>query len=585
MKAIIKILAASAVVLSMSSCKGDLLDTAPYGSVAAGNMWTSENFATKGVDAIYNKLRSSYVGQQPYNFECMGVACDERDAPQAILRNRVTTGAGIFSSYWSQHYGGISRANDAIAHLPNVPMNETLKARYMAEAKAFRAFYYYKLNIVYKGVPLYLEPIEASECTKGQSSEAEIWDAIITDLTDAINEPALPDIYHKGDADHGRISKGFCYALRGKAYLAQKKYDQAAADFERVGQCGYKLLDLAPGNYKMLFKEENEDCDEMIFSVQQIGLSGLGQDMSFRYGTRSSFGSCWNTYLVNTDFVESFENADGSKFNWNDIIPGYNEMDPKARCVYFLRDGLTQAEIERFTKNGADMSKYLPEGNEARIRKAYENRDPRLEATVITPYAVYHGADGSVEHNYVLRWPFRSKTEPTVDLITDTNNYYFYLFRKFVAEGANEIPNRAYAPTDIPIIRYADVLLNLAECYCELGQDAKAIDCVNQVRNRAGAALLNSNQYTQVAGKDDLRERIRNERRWEFMGEGVDFFDEMRWGTWKQSKFKEGAGMKQIWGQTYYSYEWSGDQVYTWPAPLSERQINTNLTLAEGWKD
>ena len=88
-----------------------------------------------------------------------------------------------------------------------------------------------------------------------------------------------------------------------------------------------------------------------------------------------------------------------------------------------------------------------------------------------------------------------------------------------------------------------------------------------------------------MKGQDDLRERIRNERRWEFNGEGVNFFDEMRWGTWKESRFFEGAGLKQMWGTLQYDYTWSGDRVYTWPAPWSERQLNPNLKLADGWKD
>ena len=138
---------------------------------------------------------------------------------------------------------------------------------------------------------------------------------------------------------------------------------------------------------------------------------------------------------------------------------------------------------------------------------------------------------------------------------------------------------------DYIIMRYADVLLNLAECYNELGEQEKAIACVNQVRGRAGAALLNSNTFTQVTGQDDLRRRIRNERRWEFNGEGINFFDEMRWGTWKESKFFAGSGLKQMWGEPQYVYAWSGDQVYTWPAPWSERQLNEDLTLADGWKD
>ena len=573
----------SAAAFMLMGCQPDLLDTKPYDSVASGNMWTSENFADKGVNAIYSALRQSYTGLQPYNIEQLGVGADCRDQDSPILVNKVTTGTGVFSTYWTQQYRGISRANDAIAHLGAINMDETKKARYIAEAKVLRAYFYSRLNALYKGVPVYLEPIEASECTKGQDSEAEVWNTVITDLTDAINEPNLPNMYSAGAADYGHITKGAAYALRGKAYLYIKDYAKAAADFEKVGECGYSLFQ---GGYKQLFKEANEQCSEMIFSVQCIGLSGLGNEISFRYGTRSSYGSCWNTYLVNTDFVETYENADGSKFNWDDIIPGYNEMTPKARRVYFLRDGLTDDEKAKMAQDGADMSKYLDEGNEARIKKAYENRDPRLTASIITPYSTYDGANGSNAYTYTLRWPYRGyDTAAPFDLKTDTNNRYYYLFRKFVAEGPSEIPNRSYSPIDVPIIRYADVLLNLAECYNELNQTDKAVECVNKVRERAGVALLNSNAATTVNGQSDLRERIRNERRWEFNGEGVDFYDEMRWGTWKEARFFEGAGLKQIWGEPQYTYTWSGDQVYTWPAPLGERQLNPNLKLADGWKD
>lgn len=585
MKAIKNIITISVATLLLAGCRGDLLETAPYGSIAAGNMWASENLADKGVTAIYSTLRKGYVGLSLYKLDCFGVSTDCRDQDYPIMVNKATTQTGMFGDYWAEHYSGIHRANDAIANLPKVNMSDTKKARYMAEAKVLRAFFYYKLNIMYKGVPVYLEPIDASECTNGQSSEADVWKVIVDDLTDAINEPNLPAIYAKGHADYGRATKGLAHSLRGKAYLYQKDYAKAAADFEEVGKCGF---DLFQGGYKQLFKEANEQSSEMIFSVQCIGLSGLGNDISFTYGSRSSFGSCWNTFLPSTDFVESYENADGSKFNWDDVIPGYSSMTPEARSVYFLRDNLTDAEKEAMIKAGADMSKYLPEGNEARIKKAYENRDPRLTASIITPYSEYHGANNSNEFTYTLRWPYRGfDTAAPFDLKTDTNNRFYYLFRKFVAEGASEIPNRSYSPIDIPLIRYADILLNLAECYNELKQEGKAIECVNKVRARAGVGLLNSSAATTVKGQDDLRERIRNERRWEFNGEGVNFFDEMRWKTWKESKFSEGAALKQIWGTVQYKYAWGGDQLYTWPAPWSERQLNSNLTLsnAPGWKD
>ena len=574
--------------LALASCKPDLMELFPYSSISSGSMWKSENLADKGVNAIYSTLFKEHVGISMYKFDCYGVSSDCRDQDYPILTAKVTTGNGLFSGYWSQHYAGIHRANDAIAHIPGVPeMSDSKKARLMAESKVLRAYFYYKLNSMYKGVPLYLEPIEMEECTQGRETEEKIWEVVIADLTDAINETNLPAIYPKGDTNFGRITKSVAYSLRGKAYLYLKQWDKAAVDFEQVGNSGHSLFN---GGYKQLFKEANEQSTEMVFSVQCIGLSGFGNDTNLRYGNRNSTAQQgWNTYLVNTDFVDSYENKDGSPFNWNDVLPGYNEMTPEARAVFFFRDGMTAKEKETWAGKGADMSKYLPDGNEARIKGAYDNRDPRLQASIITPYSTYDGAAKTVANTYTLRWPYRgSDTEAPFDLRTDTNTKLYYLFRKFVAEGPTETPDRSYSPIDLPLIRYADILLNQAEAYNEMGDAGnmeKAIACVNLVRARAGVALLNSNASTTVTSQTDMRERIRNERRWEFNGEGINFFDEMRWNTWHESKFKEGAGLKQVWGEIEYKYAWYGDFLYTWPVPRTEREMNTNLTLADGWVD
>ena len=516
-----------------------------------------------------------------HKFDSYGVSADYRDGNYSLLRGNATTSDSQFSNYWTIHYEGVSRANDAIANLPNAPLDESKRNRLIAESKFLRAYFYYKLNMMYKGVPLYLEPTELEGFTKGRDTEEAVWNQVIQDLTDAINTADLPDKYAAGSGDYGRVTKGAAYALRGKAYMWMENWAAAEADFRRVGELGYALFQ---GGYKELFKEANEQCDEMIFSLQCIDLSGYGNNFTFRYGSRVSYGSCWNTYLASTDFVDTYECADGKPFNWNDYIPGYNEMAPAARSVYFFRDGLT--DDEKTTLAGADMSRYLDSGNEARILAAYANRDPRLALTIITPYSQYLGSTNSVDYTYTLRWPYRgSDTAEPFDLRTDTNNRFYYLFRKFVAEGSSEIPNREYSPLDIPIIRYADVVLSLAECLNEQGRTDEAITYVNMVRQRAGAALLNSNQYTQVTGQDNMRERIRNERRWEFAGEGVNFFDEMRWRTWHESKMFDGAGLKQIWGEMQSSYSWGGDYLYNWAIPRTEIQMNTNLEQNDGWID
>lgn len=580
----IKIIYIIGAIALLSSCQSDLLDTNPYGSISSGTMWTTENLADQGVTGIYSVLREERVGLGLFKFDCYGVSSDLRDADESLLFDKATSGNGLFSSYWQQHYEGIHRANDAIAHLPGAPLSAEKGARLMAESKFLRAFFYYKLNMMYKGVPLYLEPIELAECTRGRETEDKIWEVVIADLTDCINEPNLADRHVKGNSLFGRVTKSAAYALRGKVYMWTKEWAKAEADFKKVGELGHKLFE---GGYKQLFKEANEQSEEAVFTVQCLGISGFGNEISFRYGSRVTFGSCWNTYLPSADFVDSYEYADGRKFSWDELFPGYSQMTTKARAVYFLRNNMTEAEINKMiTDQGADMSKYLPAANEERIRQAYDSRDPRLNASIITPYSTYLGANSATSYTYTLRWPYRGfDTSAPFDVKTDTNNRFYYLFRKFVAEGATEIPNRSYSPIDFPIIRYADVLLSLAEALNEQGKTDEAIPYINKVRDRAGIAVLNSNTHTQVQGKDDLTERIRNERRWEFNGEGVTFFDEVRWKTWKNAKFASGSGLKQIWGQVQYPYVWAGDYIYNWPIPRSEVEMNSNLIQTEGWID
>jgi hypothetical protein len=584
-----KIFIALLTVIIVTGCKKNLLDTSPYSSVASTTMWTTDNFTDLGVTGVYQALR---LGENTggdselelYMFDRFAYTGQYR-SQESMLSGTITTGNSLFSSTWQNLYEGVQRANDAIKNIPlKSPSDAAKKSRYVAECKFLRAYFYLRLNQLWKGVPIYLEPFTAEEATKPRSTETEVWNQVVTDLTDAINEPALPQIYAAGAANYGHVTKGAAYALRGKAYLYLKKWDLAAADFNMVKSAGYALF----SNYVTLFKAANEQCSEMIFSIQNVavaggGTTGYGSTTQWFCGTRSSFGSCWNQYLVSPNLVDLYQNLDGSTFNWDTVLPGYSSLTPAQREVFFLRNNLTAAEITAATTRGAAMDLYLPTGNEERILKAYTNRDPRLAANVITPYSTYNGAYNSLNATVTPRWPYRSEAALGGDLRTDTQSYFYYLYRKFVYEGISETINRSYGPTDFPIIRYADVLLMWAEALNEQGLTSDAVAKVNEVRARAGVGLLNSNTATAVAGQDDLRERIRNERRVEFPNEGINYFDELRWKSWKDKVFYAGNGVKQVWGANVYTYSFQGDYIYNWPIPLVETQRNPNLKQNDGW--
>lgn len=116
-------------------------------------------------------------------------------------------------------------------------------------------------------------------------------------------------------------------------------------------------------------------------------------------------GLGWNNYVINPQFVDSYENKDGSPFNWDDIIPGYSAMSTNARQVYFLRNEINATERANAEASGADMTQYKNSGNEERIKAAYANRDPRLGFSVITPYSTFIGGIEGEALPYVMRFP------------------------------------------------------------------------------------------------------------------------------------------------------------------------------------
>ena len=119
----------------------------------------------------------------------------------------------------------------------------------------------------------------------------------------------------------------------------------------------------------------------------------------------------------------------------------------------------------------------------------------------------------------------------------------------------------------------------------EIGDVPGALSKVNEVRARVKMPALqqtDATKPTHVISQTAARDRIRNERRYEFINEGVNYFDEIRWRTWKTSVFTNN-GLQSVWGQRNTTYTWGGDHFYVWPIPQSEIQINNKLTQNPGW--
>lgn len=597
-----KILLSLLFSVILSSCID--LDTSTTDSIGTADMWTTEELADAGIAGIYDV----FYPRNTSEFDCYpqiitGIGRSRIEAisftsnvyqPPYIQNMSPSAGDTYFSLEWKYCYEGIHLCNDAIANLSKASLPQTKYGRLMAEAKFLRAFFYHRLNMLFQGVPIYLEPINNKDAIKTQSSVEEVWDVVLNDLNDCITEANLPN--NTLTQNYGRPSKGAAYALRGMVYLWKKDYKKAITDFEKVSECGYGLWE---GKYIDLFKEANEKHKEMILPLQFEGTTNYGDWTQMQFGGRSTLQS-FTSLQPNVDFVDSYLNANGSKFKWTDIFPDWDTMPVEQREVFFVRDGMnTKTEtafvnakkeiISRVTQAVWDKY-YLNEGNEARIAKAYETRDPRLQQTIFTPSSTTpcFASTGGKQSDKTVRWPYlvAGNGDAAGDHWPDSRSFYNYTYRKFVVTDNGSMKRNACG-RDWPLIRFTDVWLQYAEALNEDGRLDDAINVVNKIRLRAGMPLLTkgAGDINGVSSKEEMLKRIQYERRVELCAEGVNFFDEVRWGTYKETKFQGNAtnGFKDMWGRIVRGTWYWNDYLWPWPVPQSEVQRNPNLVPTKGW--
>ncbi len=583
---------------AVSGCS--FLDTVPGDAIVSGNMWTTEELAENGINGIYDVFynkdinntdpnKSSVTGLNRQGAEALGFTSGYFLSIPTLTNTALLAGNIWIEKEWKFGYDGIHRCNDAIANLHKAGLSEDKYNRMMCEARFLRAFFYHRLNMFFRGVPVYTEPVESSEAYRGTSTAEQVWALCIEDLTFCIENKYIYD--NTLTTDYGRPSRGAAYALRGQIYMWMKDYEKAAEDLAKVKDCGYGLWE---GEWGELFKFENEKSREMIFPLQFDETTGYSDNLQLMIGARDHYDG-WTELLPNPDFVDTYTNADGTPFSWT-RVPGledWNKIKWSQREVFFLRNHLeTFSPVEysnAVNRIGADIiSKYyLPDGNEERIKAAYEGRDPRLKLSVWTPYSVMNcyspvHNNGEPQLNKVFAYPYDRTTRGADggDVYHDKCKVgaWFYMWRKYNETEKNRIPSRTQCKCDWPLIRYTDVHLMLAEALNEQGKTDEAIALVNEIRLRAGMPEVTGDQ-------DAVREKIRYERRVELCLEGVNYFDEVRWGTYKDTKFISGVengGLKAMWGRIWIKYYYK-DNMTIWPVPLVETQRNPNLEPTPGW--
>lgn len=533
-KNVFGILLISGALLASTSCSDSFLQTNSPNEVSEGTFWQTEADALMALSSCYDALQSQNLYNDNidgwnYGFLTRETTTDNGDHSwgdwmlgSAISKGTSATTDQHFSMYWTANYELIKCCNLLIANVDRIPMEEEKIASFKAEAIALRALGYINLTSVFRDVPYLTVPLTLAEAEAPKTLKAEIVKEVLADL-----ETNIPQILAKGEAPTGRMTREAAYAIMGRMALFNGEWDTAIKAYkEVVGK--FELFKSGNGsdyqaNYADLFKEINENCDEVLLSVHFKG-PGLSEG--------STFSVCWgapmNAIEASMNLCDDYYCIDGKPIQTSPLFKG-------------------SLEKGAHTKDAPDFARY-------------ENRDPRMKATLMLPGETW---DGSKIYDY-------SDNDHKLPGTTST-----CCIRKWYVPE-NKV-NEYDGSLDFYIIRYAEVLLSMAEAMIEKGgySQSEITPYINEVRARVGMPAVEDAEGTGLS-QTDLRNIIRHERRIELAFEDLRMADLYRWGEWKASIERMQHDMS-FYGFGAYERNYRGPQDEVWPIPQGE--IDTNKQL------
>lgn len=360
-------------LLILMSCKDDYLEIKPIGRSLEDNYYRIEDEAFNGLVAAYDAV--NWVGGFNTKIGVANAASDDHFAGggggsdmetlQVLDRFTLDPARGPQGDLWSKGYAGVFRTNILLSKLPDTEMDETKKARFIAEAKFLRAFYYFDLIRFFKNILLLTEPVTASEMYSVEQVErALVFAQIEKDLSEAI--PNLPVTV--SGAELGRATQGAAKALLGKVYLQQEKFGPAAEQFRDVNgtpggtsQYGYRLLD----NYSDLWVVDNKYNTESIFEVGHTSKSNGNWDCS-----GCTEGNVYNVNVGPRGYTILKQNVGApnysSGWSFTTITPNLVEAfttggvyDPRYKSTIANIDSLEQAGVVTYIKGGDNTGYFI----------------------------------------------------------------------------------------------------------------------------------------------------------------------------------------------------------------------------------
>jgi starch-binding outer membrane protein, SusD/RagB family len=475
------------LVIFNSCNENKLLDKYPKDAPNAGNFFIGVNAARQAAMSP-----QAIMSQIPHDFRRYWVTNTDIMTDDSYTRNVGDRLPALnwsadptwydFYSWYFCYYKGINNANFAIDGIPkstDPSFTPEKQAPYIAVARLWKGFCYQQLTDYWGDGNYWPHFLEAPDSAfVARQPRATVVAAYIEDLKYA--KANLPHSWSGNDI--GFPTSAAAAGLLAKAYLFNRDFANAvtsAADALSIADAeGYTMM---PDYHYMISwdSQQNGDNKEFIFTFPFIlngTATGNQNEMMVERRVRDCPGPVWNIY--------------GG--GWGYALPSYN------------------------------------------LYKEFEAGDPRRVASMWIPgdfYGVYNqDADFTIAGN---------ASDHSSDSVMHKGQKIYY---KYVWSYANTNTRKIWEPDykdgvaleideqqdgyDIPLLRYADLVLMYAEALIENNQVDLGIDQINRVRKRPSVNMPN---VPHGLSQNDARKALRHERRIELNMEGLRLADLMRW--------------------------------------------------------
>ena len=360
---------------AMGACSEDFVTIDPEGKFDTGTYFSNEQQCYAALIGTYDPLRKNTGGFENLlamlnagsdDFYAGGGSASDGNGIQNFSTHSLSS-ISIPSSYWNDHYQGVSRANLLLEKLPAASMDNNVRARFAAEAKTLRAFYYFNLVRLFKNIPLILESLNTQTIYNPEQVTPDvIYAQIEKDLLEAI--PSLPNTV-AAQTEAGRFNKGAAQALLGKVYLFEGKKPEAAAVLAEVNgtpgavnQYGNKLLD----NFSDLWDTTNKFNAESIIEVSHSAAGNSNWDF---WGQGKDEGNSLNVMVGPRGYSKKNDTAPDLPAGWAFNVATqklYDAMksDPRFGATILdlkaLKADGAADYIPAYQDTGYFLNKYLP---------------------------------------------------------------------------------------------------------------------------------------------------------------------------------------------------------------------------------